>query len=489
MDIKSLRAEIDKIDRELIELFCARMDVSRKVGEYKKKNSVPVLDEKRENDKIEWIKSVCSPEYREETVELYKKILEMSRNIQRGKCGLLGDKLRHSYSPQIHSKFGDYQYKLYEKNSEQVEDFIKNGNWDGLNVTMPYKKTVLPMCSELSDRAKKIGSVNTLIKRPDGSIYGDNTDAYGFECLVKKLGVEVKDRKAVVFGSGGASAAVCAVLKDMGVSELYVISRHGEDNYNNLSRHFDSEIIVNATPLGMYPDNGKAAVDLSLFPKCKAVFDLVYNPVRTALIMQAESLNIPCAGGLYMLVSQAKGSSEQFSGRKIPESAIESAMRELRLSMENIVLVGMPGCGKSTVAEELSKISGRKVYDSDHIIEENEGMTIPEIFTKFGESHFRTLETKVLSELGKLSGAVIATGGGAVTREENYPLLHQNSHIVWIKRELSLLPSDSRPISQVKSIENIYAEREKMYSDFSDFAVLNDKSPSQTANTILEKLK
>ncbi len=489
MDLNSLREEIDKIDSELIRLFCARMDVSKKVGEYKRKNSLHVLDEKREEEKLESLKSACKGEYREQAAELYKKIYELSRNVQKEKCGLLGEKLGHSYSPQIHSRLADYKYKLYEKSPGQVENFIKNGDWHGLNVTIPYKKTVLPMCSELSERARKIGSVNTLIKRSGGSIYGDNTDAFGFECLVKKLGVEVKGRKALVFGSGGASAAVCTVLKEMGVSELRIISRHGEDNYENLSRNYDGEIIVNATPLGMYPNNGKAAVDLSLFSKCRAVFDLVYNPARTALIMQAEKLNIPCAGGLYMLVSQAKGSSEQFAESKISENIIDSITAELSNSMENIALVGMPGCGKSTVAAELSKLTGRKIYDSDGIIEEKAGMTIPEMFEKFGEDHFRKLETEALAELGKLSGVIIASGGGAVTRKENYPLLHQNSRIVWIKRDLTLLSCKGRPISKAKRAEEIYAERKGMYEAFADITVDNEKSPADTAKAILEALK
>ncbi len=489
MNLSSLRDEIDKIDCELVKLFCARMDLSRKVGEYKRENSLPIQDEQREKEKLQSIKNLCSDEYSEAAEELYRKIFELSRDTQRMKCGLLGEKLGHSYSPQIHAELGEYEYRLYEKAPDEVESFIKDGCWNGLNVTIPYKKTVLPMCSVLSERAKQAGSVNTLVRLPQGGIYGDNTDVYGFECLVKKLGVDVKNRKALVFGSGGASGAVCAVLKEAGVAQLSVISRHGQENYTNLSRHSDAEIIVNATPLGMYPDNGRAAVDLRLFPKCIAVFDLVYNPARTELIMQAERLNIPCIGGLYMLVSQAKGSSERFLGKQSDNSLTDGIYSRLSFSMENIVLVGMPGCGKTTVGAELSRLTGRKFYDSDAIIEKRAGMTVPEIFEKFGEDGFRKLETEVLAELGKMSGAVIATGGGAVTREENYPLLHQNSRIVWIKRDLSLLPSSGRPISMAKSVQQLYSERESLYMAFSDFAADNDKDPRCTANRVLEVLK
>ena len=274
------------------------------------------------------------------------------------KCGLLGQKLGHSYSPAIHGMLADYDYQLFEREPEQLEDFLKNGDWDGINVTIPYKKAVLPYCAELSETARRIGSVNTIVRRPDGSLYGDNTDAYGFESLVRKSGIDVRGKKALVLGSGGASVTVVAVLKMLGAESVTVISRGGEDNYDNLAKHADARIIANTTPVGMYPNNGQAAVDLAQFPQCEGVLDVVYNPARTALLLHAEKLGIPCAGGLYMLVAQAKRSSELFTGSSIPDSEIGRIEKLLSGQMKNIVLVGMPSSGKSTLAAALGERLG-----------------------------------------------------------------------------------------------------------------------------------
>lgn len=405
------------------------------------------------------------------------------------KCGLLGQKLGHSYSPAIHGMLADYDYQLFEREPEQLEDFLKNGDWDGINVTIPYKKAVLPYCAELSDTARRIGSVNTIVRRPDGSLYGDNTDAYGFESLVGKSGIDVRGKKALVLGSGGASVTVVAVLKQLGAESVTVISRGGEDNYDNLDKHADARIIANTTPVGMYPNNGQAAVDLSLFPQCEGVLDVVYNPARTALLLQAEKLGIPCAGGLYMLVAQAKRSSELFTGRAIPDSEIGRIEKVLSGQMKNIVLVGMPSSGKSTLAAALGEKLGRTVYEADALIEQEAGMDIPAIFAQYGEGHFRALETEILSRLGKLSGAVISTGGGCVTREENYDLLHQNGTILWLQRGTEKLDKTGRPLSLKNDLNEMYQKREPMYRRFADAAVDNNGSVEATLAQILEVLQ
>ena len=405
------------------------------------------------------------------------------------KCGLLGQKLGHSYSPAIHGMLADYDYQLFEREPEQLEDFLKNGPWDGINVTIPYKKAVLPYCAELSDTARRIGSVNTIIRRPDGSLYGDNTDAYGFESLVKKSGIDVRGKKALVLGSGGASVTVVAVLKMLGAESVTVISRGGEDNYDNLDKHADARIIANTTPVGMYPNNGQAAVDLAQFPQCEGVLDVVYNPARTALLLQAEKLGIPCAGGLYMLVAQAKRSSELFTGRSIPDSEIGRIEKLLSGQMKNIVLVGMPSSGKSTLAAALGEKLGRPVYEADALIEQEAGMDIPAIFAQGGEESFRKLETEILSRLGKLSGAVISTGGGCVTREENYDLLHQNGTILWLKRGTEKLDKTGRPLSLKNDLNEMYQKREPMYRRFADAAVDNNGSVEDTLAQILEVLQ
>ena len=405
------------------------------------------------------------------------------------KCGLLGQKLGHSYSPAIHGMLAGYDYQLFEREPEQLEDFLKNGDWDGINVTIPYKKAVLPYCAELSDTARRIGSVNTIVRRPDGSLYGDNTDAYGFESLVRKSGIQVQGKKALVLGSGGASVTVVAVLKLLGAESVTVISRGGEDNYDNLAKHADAQIIANTTPVGMYPNNGQAAVDLAQFPQCEGVLDVVYNPARTALLLQAEKLGIPCAGGLYMLVAQAKRSSELFTGSTIPDSEIGRIEKVLSGQMKNIVLVGMPFSGKSTLAAALGQKLGRPVYEADALIEQEAGMDIPAIFARYGEGHFRALETEILSRLGKLSGAVISTGGGCVTREENYDLLHQNGTIVWLQRGTEKLDKTGRPLSLKNDLNEMYQKREPMYRRFADAAVDNNGSVKATLEQILEVLQ
>lgn len=405
------------------------------------------------------------------------------------KCGLLGEKLGHSYSPQIHSMLADYEYKLFEKSPEELEDFLKSGEFDGLNVTIPYKKSVMPYCAELSPTAAQIGSVNTIVRRSDGSLYGDNTDAFGFENLIVHNGIEVKGKKALVLGTGGASVTAQAVLKNLGASEVVVISRRGEDNYENIAKHADAEIIANTTPVGMYPNNGKAAVDLAQFPKLSGVLDVVYNPARTALLLQAEKLGIPCAGGLYMLVSQAKRSCELFTVKSIPDSEIDRIERVLSHQMQNIVIIGMPGSGKTAVSTMLAERLGRKIFDTDTIVSEKAGMTIPEIFAAQGEAGFRKLETEATAEVGKLSGNIISTGGGVVTVADNYELLHQNGVIVWIERDTNKLARDGRPISLSSDLNELYAARLPLYERFADIKADNNGDINDTVNAIMEMIK
>ncbi len=405
------------------------------------------------------------------------------------KCGLLGEKLGHSYSPQIHSMLADYEYKLFEKSPEELEDFLKSGEFDGLNVTIPYKKSVMPYCAELSPTAAQIGSVNTIVRRSDGSLYGDNTDAFGFENLIVHNGIEVKGKKALVLGTGGASVTAQAVLKNLGASEVVVISRRGEDNYENIAKHADAEIIANTTPVGMYPNNGKAAVDLTQFPKLSGVLDVVYNPARTALLLQAEKLCIPCAGGLYMLVSQAKRSCELFTGKSIPDSEIDRIERVLSHQMQNIIIIGMPGSGKTAVSTMLAERLGRKIFDTDTIVSEKAGMTIPEIFAAQGEAGFRKLETEATAEVGKLSGNIISTGGGVVTVADNYELLHQNGVIVWIERDTNKLARDGRPISLSSDLNELYAARLPLYERFADIEADNNGDINDTVNAIMEMIK
>ncbi len=403
-------------------------------------------------------------------------------------CGLLGEKLGHSYSPAIHAMLADYEYRLYEKSPGELEDFLLRGGWDGLNVTIPYKKAVMPYCAELSDTARRCGSVNTLLRLPGGAIRGENTDAYGFSYLLQSLGFDPAGKKCVIFGSGGAAATVRAVLAEKGAGEIVTVSRGGEDNYENLARHADAAFVVNATPAGMFPHNGGAAASLAPFTRCEAVADLVYNPARTALLMEAERLGIPCANGLGMLAAQAKRSAELFLGADIPDGEIARIEEKLSREMQNIVLIGMPGCGKSTVGKLLAEALGREFCESDALVEREAALSIPEIFRREGEAGFRKRETAALAELGKRSGAVIATGGGCVTRQENYPLLHQNGVIVRLQRRLDRLPREGRPLSLQSDIGELYERRRPFYERFADLSISNDGTPAETVRAIMDKL-
>lgn len=399
-------------------------------------------------------------------------------------CGLLGKTLAHSYSPQIHSYLGDYSYKLFEKQPEELADFLKNGDFTGINVTIPYKKDVIPYCRELTECAKKLGAVNTIVRRQDGSLIGHNTDYFGFQSMVDRTGLSVAGKKVLVLGSGGASATAVAVLQELGANVI-VISRSGDNHYGNLYLHKDAAVIVNATPVGMYPHAGTSPVDLDIFPCLEGVLDIVYNPARTRLLLDAEERSIPFENGLWMLVAQAKEAAEWFTEAKISNSAIENIHAKLRKQMENIVLVGMPGCGKSTIGQMLAEILGKSFVDADAEIIRAAQMSIPEIFEKEGEDGFRKWETKVLEQLGQQSSLVIATGGGCVTREENYPLLHQNGTIYWLVRDISALPIDGRPLSQAGKLEQMWAIRKPLYERYADRIVSNDGAPAKTAEEIM----
>lgn len=404
------------------------------------------------------------------------------------KSGLLGRKLGHSYSPQIHSYLGEYPYVLFEKEPEEVGEFILHGDYTGINVTIPYKKDVIPYLDELSPAAKKMGSVNTIVRRSDGTLFGHNTDYFGFTSMVKRSGIQVAGKKALVLGSGGTSNTAVKALIDLG-AEVIIISRSGENNYDNLYLHADASVIVNTTPVGMYPKTGVAPVDLKLFPKLEGVLDVIYNPARTQLLLDAEAMGLPHENGLWMLVAQAKEAAEYFTGAPIEDSMIARIHTKLSAQMQNIVLIGMPGCGKSTVGAALAETLGRKLVDADAEIVRLAGKSIPEIFAEDGEAVFRDWETKALTELGKQSCLVIATGGGCVTKERNYPLLHQNGSIFWLQREIHLLPTDGRPLSQANKLSDMYAKRKPMYEAFADCTVDNNGTLEETIDAILAHLE
>lgn len=375
--------------------------------------------------------------------------------------GLLGQRLGHSYSPLIYSLLGLPNYRLFGMQPEEVEGFLGNGELAGINVTIPYKKVVTRYCDSLSEPARKSGSVNTLIYDEAGRIHGHNTDYAGFSYAARQAGVSFSGRKVVILGSGGSAATVSLVARENGARALTMISRSGEDNYENLGRHADADILVNCTPVGMYPENDGIPVDLDYFPALEGVLDLVYNPLRTRLLSEARERGIPCAGGLPMLAEQGREAASCFLRRDIPESETERILSELLRTMENIVLVGMPGCGKNAVGRELARLMNRRLLDTDELVEEQTGRSPAEWIIQDGEEAFRDVETKALKRAAAESGIVLATGGGAILRPENRTAMRQNGRVYWLRRPLEELATEGRPLS--KNLGELFKQRRASY--------------------------
>lgn len=404
-----------------------------------------------------------------------------------GRFALLGEHLSHSFSPRIHASFGAYEYTLRECAMPELETLLHDTQFDGFNVTIPYKKDVIPYIDRLSDSAAATGSVNTVVRLSDGTLFGDNTDVAGFSAQLEKSNVDVKGKKALVLGSGGAGAAAVYALRQLG-ADAVTVSRNGENNYNNLEKHRDAALIVNATPVGMFPNNGVSPLALSRFTQLEFVFDLIYNPARTSLLLEAKRLGIPCCNGLYMLVSQAAGSYKVFTGSSISEDKTADICRQLAAESSNIVLIGMPGCGKTTLARNLGQKLSRKFIDSDREIELKYHVTPAEMITSQGESRFRQIELEVLKELGKQTGLVISTGGGCVETPEAYEALKQNGLILWLKRDINSLSTIDRPISKTVGLDELYRRRKPLYAKFADAEVQVYRSKSSTLNAALEAI-
>lgn len=402
--------------------------------------------------------------------------------------GLLGEHLPHSFSPQIHLSLGNSDYHLFEIAPENLEKFLSERKFKGINVTIPYKKAVIPYLDVISPEAEKIGAVNTITVR-DGKLYGDNTDYFGFKYMVEKSGIEIKGKKALVLGSGGASATVQAVLTDLGADSVSVVSRNGEINYTNIYNEIDTEIIVNTTPVGMYPDNMHSPVVLEKFPNLKGVFDVVYNPLRTKFIMDAQNLGIHAVAGLPMLVAQAKKAHEIFFDTKLNDDITEKITSTLFKEMCNIVLIGMAGCGKSTIGKLLSEKLNKELIDTDTMIANAENKPIPEIIKNQGEDFFRCCENVAVNLAGREKSSIIATGGGVVTRPENYMPLKQNGIIVFINRDAEKLPTKNRPLSQLHGVKALYEKRMPLYRQFAHIEVDGNGTVEEVADSIIKEIE
>lgn len=406
------------------------------------------------------------------------------------KCtyGLLGEKLGHSFSPAIHKRLGLTDYGLIETKKENLESILRDCHYKGLNVTIPYKCDVMGLCDKISDEALQIGSVNTIVRTDDGRLCAYNTDIDGFIYAAQTAGIDFRDRSVLICGSGGTSLTVQAASVKLGARRVNVVSRTGNTTYGDLGAYADTDIIVNTTPVGMYPNNLNSIINLDEFPNCKGVIDIIYNPRRTALIMQAEKRGIPCIDGLPMLVYQAKRAEELFLNTVIPDSEVERVIRELRKETGNIIIIGMPGSGKSSVAELIAQKTGRKLISIDTEIAKTAGKTIPEIFEQDGEPAFREIEREETAKAGKQLGVVIATGGGVVKDIRNYASLHQNGRIYYLRREISMLETDGRPLSKnMETLIQLQKEREPLYCRFADSDIRNDVTLEEIAAKILEE--
>lgn len=402
--------------------------------------------------------------------------------------GLIGEKLGHSYSQMIHARLADYRYELKEVAPERLDAFIEARDFRGLNVTIPYKQAVMKHCAELSPEAMEVGSVNTLIVRPDGSLYGHNTDIDGFIYMLRRGGIDPAEAKAVILGSGGTSLTARAALTRLGAREIVTVSRKGPVDYAALyAEHADAEILVNATPVGMYPKNGASPVELDRLPKVRGVADVIYNPEKTALILAAQAKGIPAVSGLSMLVAQAREAAELFAGHAIPAGRVEDIVSEIGAQTLNLILVGMPGCGKSTLGQAVAAALQREFVDCDAEIVRRAGKSIPEIFAQDGEGAFRALESGVLADVCRGHGLVISTGGGAVLRAENRDAMRQNGRVCLIRRALALLPRDGRPLSASEdAVARLWEARRAAYETAADFPVENDGTVEEAAEKIRE---
>lgn len=399
------------------------------------------------------------------------------------KCGLLGERLGHSYSKQIHASIAPYEYDLYAVSREDAERMIRGGEFLGLNVTIPYKELAYSLCTELDEFAKEAKSVNTVIWE-GGRILGYNTDVFGFISMVRRAKISFEGKNILILGSGGTSKTAQVAARSMGAAKISVCSRQGEVNYENVTSLSDTEIIVNTTPVGMYPKNGASPVSLADFPNCEGVVDVIYNPEKTALILEAESCGIRNTSGLYMLAAQAFRASEIFQRKSLPEKLIEKAFDEVAREMRNIILIGMPGSGKSSIGALVAEKLGREFIDTDEEIEKKYGAP-RDIINSEGEAKFRDIETEILAEVAKRSGAVISTGGGIVERECNKAILSQNGKIFLIKRSLESLSTEGRPLSN--DITALYERRRAKYDYFADIEIENNSTPEAAANKIVKQ--
>ena len=403
--------------------------------------------------------------------------------------GVIGEKLGHSFSKEIHTHLADYEYEICEIPREDLKSFFEKRDFCAINVTIPYKKEVIPHLDVVSDIARELDSVNTIVNK-NGTLYGYNTDYYGLKMLIERTGADLRGKKVLVLGTGGTSRTAHLVARHLGAKEVYLVSRQAKDgaiDYTDAQTyHSDADVIINATPCGMYPNNYASPLNLDKFPKACAIIDAIFNPLSSELVLDARAKGIIGEGGLYMLVAQAVFAVEFFLDTKIPKEKIESVFDKIYKSKENIVLIGMPCSGKSTVGKILADNLGRELFDLDTEIEKVIGTTISEYFAEHGESAFREVESEILKEISKKTGVIISTGGGAILKKENVRALRANGRIYFLDRALELLfPTDDRPLSRSRDdLTALFETRYPMYLAVADVRVDGDGSPQDVADLI-----
>lgn len=409
------------------------------------------------------------------------------------KYGLIGEHLKHSYSCEIHAQIADYEYELHEIPPSGLGGFLKKREFNAINVTIPYKQDVIPYLDEISDTAKRIGAVNTIVNR-NGRLYGDNTDFAGMLALAKHIGVDMKGKKVLILGTGGASKTGHALAEYMGAQSVFYVSRSGKDGsitYEQaVTEHSDAQIIINATPVGMFPKQDGRPIDISAFPKLEGVIDAIYNPLRTNLILDAQERGIPAEGGLYMLSAQAVHASAVFRDIPLDESLVDKAFKSVKNDKQSIILIGMPSSGKTTVGRILAEKCGKQLADTDEYIVRKIGMPISDFFAKHGEAEFRKIEKETVAELSATGGRIIATGGGAVLDAENVRALKQNGVLVFLdRRPENLIATDDRPLASRRSaLEKLYAERYDIYCAAAELHIDANTTPEAEADAILKEL-
>ena len=403
--------------------------------------------------------------------------------------GLIGEKLSHSFSKEIHESLATYTYELCEIARENLADFLQKREFCAINITIPYKKEVIPYLDEVSAVANELQAVNCIVNK-DGKLYGYNTDYFGMRDLILRSKIDLSGKKVLILGTGGTSRTSSLVAKNLGAREIIPVSRssnEGSITYKEAyEKHVDADVIINTTPIGMYPNCDNSPLDLSKFSSLCAVFDAVYNPLRTKLVIDARANGICAEGGLYMLVSQAVHAVELFIDTKFDDDKTDEIFNKILKEKENIVLIGMPSCGKTTVGEVLADRFSRKLIDLDDEIVKKIGCEISDFFKTHTEKEFRDIETEITKEISKKNGIIIATGGGCVLREENVNALRQNGRLYFLDRDLAnLTPTDSRPLATKKeAIEKLYNERYDIYTSMCNCRIDGNLTPEAEAKLI-----